>query len=238
MARELRALYELQSIDTQIARVEKACASLDDGSGLRVECERVSAEREQQRKLLHDVEREYNDRDLELRGLVTKRQKHREKLFGGTLTNPKELESQRQEIEMLTRNKGALEEKLLLMMDVIETHTQSVKQLAEQAQEQQQQCDEHLADYRERLVRMNEQLAELRAQRAQAVEAVRALDESLLDRYHAMLKKAHNLAIVKVDGSMCPGCGVSFTSFAFRRLRDGDPSITCENCGRMLYYEE
>lgn len=233
MSAQLKPLFDLQEIDTQILIVEKAIASLDAGATLAAAADQAGQRLAATRKTLHELEIEYRDEDLKLKSFETKRDQHQKKLFSGTIGNPKELDHLRHEIESLTRSKGTIEEKLLGLLDELEARKQEVAAAQQAADASRQAHEAHVADTTARLTHMQEQLVELRHQRAEAVTAV---DESLLETYTRLLKKTNQLAIVQVTGTGCPGCGVQLTGFIFRRLREGEDDVNCENCGRILYY--
>jgi len=235
LAELLKPLYELQEIDTQIHKVEKALGSLDDGSQLREESEAAARDLAARRQAQHDLEIEFRDEDLKLKSFETKRDQHRVRLYSGTIGNPKELEHLRNEIDSLTKSKGVIEEKLLELMERVEARKVAADAAQAESRRQDDLLAAHLADFAERSAHMNEQVVELRWQRD---EAVKRVDEELLAQYARLLKRTNNLAIVRVTGSGCPGCGVEFTSFIFRRLHQGMEDLTCENCDRMLFYEE
>lgn len=56
----------------------------------------------------------------------------------------------------------------------------------------------------------------------------------LLNRYER-LARSYGRAVVPVTGNLCLGCFVTLpTSYSSRQGKDS--FLTCENCGRILYY--
>lgn len=235
MRETLRQLYALQQIDTHLAQVEKARAELDSGAALRAECDALRATLSEESSRLHALETEMRDKELQLKSVEDKRQRHRDRLYSGTITNPKEIESLNQEVAALGRQKGSLEEAILLLMEDVETQQGKVNELRQALSEKENQLSAVEKNYQETMARLNARGEELQEQREQMTSQI---EESALRRYEFIRARAHNLAIVKVQDEICPACSVAFASVIFRRLKETEDELTCENCGRLLYWEE
>lgn len=235
MSAELRALHELQLIDLELAKAQKAKASLDDGSAEKEQVEAVTREVERTDKLLHEASSEVQDKELTLKSVEAKQKMFRDKLYSGTVTSPKELESMEKEIEMLGRQKDKLEEGILELLDVVEER-KSALAVAEAALKQHA---GELAAYLEKLqqdgMALDARIKELAAKREQALLAV---DAALLKRYEAMRAHLGGVVVSKVEGDRCSACHTNIMPFTMRELRAGKEIQTCENCGRLLYLEE
>jgi predicted nucleic acid-binding Zn-ribbon protein len=120
MDERLNALYELQKIDLELAKLQKMRGALDDGSAKKEEVAASRRSADEAEKLLRDAASEMQDKDLNLKSVEAKRKTFKERLYAGKVTNPKELSSMEKEIEQLGRQKDTLEERILELMDVIE----------------------------------------------------------------------------------------------------------------------
>jgi predicted nucleic acid-binding Zn-ribbon protein len=56
----------------------------------------------------------------------------------------------------------------------------------------------------------------------------------LLNRYER-LSKSYGRAVVPVTGNLCLGCFVTLPT-SYPSLRTKNTLLTCENCGRILYF--
>lgn len=56
----------------------------------------------------------------------------------------------------------------------------------------------------------------------------------LLNRYERVSKN-YDRAIVPVSGNLCLGCFVTLPT-SYSSLESKDAMLTCENCGRILYF--
>ncbi|MCS6862781.1 MAG: hypothetical protein NZT92_20945, partial [Abditibacteriales bacterium] len=217
MRETLRQLYQLQQIDTRLAEVEKARKELDSGAALRAECDAQRAKLSEESSRLHALETEIRDKELQLKSIEDKRQRHRNRLYSGTITNPKEIENLNQEVEALGRQKGNLEEIILLLMDDVEAQQRKVDELRQALSEKESHLRAVEQRYQETLAQLNAEWEALQAQRAQMVPHIEA---NALRRYEFIRGRARNLAIVKVKEDICPACSVTFATVLFRRLRE------------------
>ena len=235
MSAQLKALYELQVIDLELTKTKKARASLDDGSAKKAEVEAARKDVEASDKLLHEATTKMQDKDLNLKTVEAKQKNFRDKLYGGTVSNPKELESMEKEVEMLGRQKGKLEERILELMDIIEERKAALA--ADQSVLKQREGE--LAAYLEKLRRkgsaLDAQIKDLSTEREQALPVV---DAVLLKRYETLRAHAGGVVVSKVENDDCSACHTQITLFSRRELKADTAIETCENCGRMLYLEE
>ena len=234
MSAQLKALYELQLIDLDLAKAQKTRASLGDGSAKKQQVGTVNQEVERVNKLLHEASTEMQDKDLSLKSVETKQKTFKDKLYGGSVTIPKELESMEKEIEMLGRQKGKLEEGILELMDIVEER----KSTLADAQTALKQQEEELAAILEKRAQdeasLTTKIKELSVEREKALPAV---DAVLLKRYEAMRAHLGGIVVSKVEGDRCSVCHTNIMSGVMRELKTEKDILNCENCGRILYLE-
>jgi predicted nucleic acid-binding Zn-ribbon protein len=83
--------------------------------------------------------------------------------------------------------------------------------------------------------RLRREIAELESQRKERAAQVKP---DLLKRYERIRSRQGNLGMVKITGNTCPGCHVTFPSEVVKALRAGRSELTCESCGRLLFWEQ
>jgi predicted nucleic acid-binding Zn-ribbon protein len=79
---------------------------------------------------------------------------------------------------------------------------------------------------------------ELEALESSRTAAMTEIPDTLSPQYERLLKSrgAPVVSAVSSDG-MCSGCHVKVTPSVFVNVRNAKEPISCENCGRILYYE-
>lgn len=236
MKAQLKALYELQQIDLQIAAAKRAVAALDNGTTLRQQLAAAEKRLAELSDQLKASEAELRDNELNLKSVETKKQTFERKLYAGQVTNPKELSSMEKEIEMLGKTRWKLDERILQLYDIVERQQAEVKQAESAAREIRQRSDEQAASYQAKSRELNSEIERLTADRQNAAATV--TDHALLQRYETVRARYKDSGLAKVEDGKCGGCHISLTPFTVRMLKEDGQYQTCESCGRILYLEE
>jgi len=235
VSEELAVLYQLQQVDTELARVKAELAKLD--SGLELKAEVAAAENEYKTLLSqhHTSEVEGRALELEITTLQEKKAKFEGQLYGGTVRNPRQLSDLQEEVEMLDREVSKLEDRELELMETIEGQRGQLTRWEEELTEKKVRLAEVVAAYKGASARLSGEAAELEGKRKEVAGQVNA---PLLKRYEQIRARQANLGIVRVTGETCPGCRVAIASEVLKELRTGRVGLTCDSCGRLLYKEQ
>ena len=83
----------------------------------------------------------------------------------------------------------------------------------------------------------------LEARLAGADEGTRAelaskIDEDVLDRFERLFASKGDAAVVALEHDVCTGCHMKITTQTAVRVKGGKEIVSCEQCGRILYYTE
>ena len=63
-------------------------------------------------------------------------------------------------------------------------------------------------------------------------------DDRLLKEYEFLRKEKGGKAIMKVDGSICPGCHLDLPSDVIYQLKKNRKIMICPNCSRILIWKD
>lgn len=224
-------LAHLQSLDFEIASQTKRVHQIDDAlaGDPAVVAARASLDTEQKR--LHDLTSQLRDRELEAKSLDQKIKELNDQLYGGRITNPKELDGYAKDLEMHKRNRSLLDDKLLELMDTVD---QTKKRVDEQSLAFRQ-IEDRRASELEHLTRerasLTARLTELAAER----EATRAsIATEVLRTYDKLLQAKAGRAVAQLRRDACGACGVGVPTGLINRVRAGEEMIFCSSCGRIL----
>jgi predicted nucleic acid-binding Zn-ribbon protein len=234
MQERLRLLWQLEEIDDALQMSREERESLDDGSALKAKVDALKAELDRQRRELREMRKEMEDKELEARGLEERRRTMESRMYGGYVSNPKELESMEREVEMLRRNQDRLEERVIELMYAIEDKNRDIQLLEEQLKAEDSEYQEVRRKYEEEYKRLSEIIATLERERENLIPQI---DPSLLERYMEIRAKVGG-GVAKVVRGVCGGCGFSISPRLITRLKEEETIVYCENCGRILYLEE
>jgi len=230
---DLAALYEVQKIDTEIARRERALAELDDGTSAAARLEELRAQSAEAEGGFHAIETELLDKELEMKGVEAKKKQVEDRLYSGRVRNPKELGDMENEVGMFKRQIDELTDRIIPLMDQLEER----RAAAAAVKGQLAQAERELAAVRENFQttgdRLREEIAALRQQRAESASAV---DAALLRRYEEVHRHRGDPAMVPLEDNVCPSCHITIPSDTIRALERGLSVQTCESCGRIFYW--
>jgi predicted nucleic acid-binding Zn-ribbon protein len=224
-------LLQLQSIDLEIdaiqARLKAIEAALGDDPAVRA-AQKAALDAHAQLQTARTAVQalEYESQSLsEKMGEVTGR------MYGGAVTNPKELQDLQKETESLKRRREALEERqfeALVDVEAREAAHANLQRQAEAAETAAAQAHGDLLEERKALLASRERLMPGR----EAVWAlVPAADRELYER---LRQAKRGRAVSTLEDGACTACGVAPSSSRIQSARQGNELILCGNCGRIL----
>jgi predicted nucleic acid-binding Zn-ribbon protein len=92
-----------------------------------------------------------------------------------------------------------------------------------------------LADLETKSKALGAQQQELETER----EALAAqIDPDLLDQFERLFNSKGDAAVVAIEHGVCTGCHMKVTTATASRVKAGKEIVSCENCGRILYFEQ
>lgn len=228
----LKALYALQLVDSQIQKAKRAQAALDNGTAATAAAEAARAQAQTKRSEWQKLSGDLKDSELKSSAVETKRKNYQQKLYQGTVTNPKELANIEKEIEALGRQQSDLDGRILELMDETEQAQAALTVAEEQARQADGRRAEVVSSFRSRHEALDLELADLARQRREAESAVE--DKAALKRYEGIRAKPGGIGIARIEGSACGGCHMTLSATSIKSVKEGAQVQTCENCGRLL----
>jgi predicted nucleic acid-binding Zn-ribbon protein len=91
------------------------------------------------------------------------------------------------------------------------------------------------ADLEEKSKALESQLQGLSKER---FELAGKIDEDLLGRFERLFKSKGDAAVVAIEHGVCTGCHMKVTTATAAQVKAGKEIVSCENCGRILYFAE
>jgi predicted nucleic acid-binding Zn-ribbon protein len=225
-------LYELQQTDTALDALKKQYAAMDKGQTERATYDAAKAAHQAAAAALKATHATQTDIELEQKSVENKRAEFETRLYSGKVTNPKELQAMQDEVEMLARNRSRLDEKLILVMDELETQTR-VEAEAKKALSVATSVLKKKAAAVE--AEKNTLVAQYKLLETQRHAAAKEADPALLKRYDNFRATRGNPAKAPiVDGNACGGCRMALPSNLVGQVHRGEGIQVCQNCGRLL----
>jgi hypothetical protein len=228
---ELETLVQLQAIDTELdqatTRIEQIRQSLGPTAevlgarqALTATQARLQTVEARQRQLEWDVD----DRSSKIKELD-------QKLYSGTIRNPKELSGLQTEVQHLREALNTVEEEALGVIEEADA-------LRSEAENRQKALEAIEAAWRDSVARLRQEgtaltatLAPLRQRRTATAATVSA---ETLGRYDEVRRLRRGQAVARIDRNMCLGCRTAVPTSHVQSARQGKLT-TCPSCGRFLY---
>jgi predicted nucleic acid-binding Zn-ribbon protein len=172
------------------------------------------------------------DVELEADTLKAKITPAEEKLYAGTIKNPKELADLQADIDQLKRHLSTVEDRDLEALAALEAAQQASSAAAEELTALEQAWSADQAEQRERIVTLTAEIGVLDAKRQ---EQATEIEPELLKKYDHVRRVHQGRGVAKLDRNLCLGCRITLPVSAVNRARAGTQVVQCPNCERILY---
>lgn len=139
------------------------------------------------------------------------------------------------EIERFSNDVVKIEDSELELMEKAEEMKSRIIEAENAAKLTRQQVQSQIADLEEKINSIKERLESLESERA---EIAKTITEDVLDRYERLFKSKGDSAVVALRHEVCMGCHMKITTQTAVRVKGGHELVSCEQCGRILYYED
>jgi predicted nucleic acid-binding Zn-ribbon protein len=231
---QVKTLYQLQQLDKGIAALERELAGLDQGDAEASEAQRLRSALAELEDALAAVRTDRKDAELSLQTTEGELKKYRERLYGGTVANPKELEALEKEVSMLSKTRSKLDEKILSRMDTEDGRQRAANECSSQIAEVERVRAEKVAAYNARKAEIEAALAQTSKERDKVASTI---DPDLLERYEDKRARLGNLGVAAIVDGACEGCHITVPEFQMRDFEESETLQTCQ-CGRILHLPE
>lgn len=232
----LEQLLAVQNHDTTADQLRHRRASLPERAqraevGARLDQVRATAAAaEERRAVLHRSQLRLEE---DVAAVEAKAAHTNQVLYGGAVTNPRELQGLQDELKALKRRQQHLEDQVLDVMEQLEpVHVEG----------------DHLASQQAELTAELERLdqvitateaeidVELNAVTGGRARSVAGLPGDLVSEYEALRSRLGGIGVARLKGTRCDGCNLALSAVEISRLRKLDPDalVHCDECGRLL----
>lgn len=227
------SLYRLQEIDLALdknnARLEEIEEILQDSG----ELQKAYAALDQSVNILQETQSGLKGAEHAVETQRSKIEETENELYGGMITNPKELQDLQMEAESLKRYLSKLEDRLLdVMVDLeqAELDHETAQNIVTNLEQSRENAHRDLHAEQQHLEEENERLS---GDREVALVSVSQEDLTLYEQIR-MKQSGIVVAILEDDGS-CSMCGLSLSASQQQVIRSGTHIEQCNQCRRILY---
>ncbi len=229
-----KRLYDLQELDWALsadeASLKEVRARLEDESEInaaRARLQKLTAELDKRAPLRRTLE-------SSLARLEERLQAAEQRLYGGAVTNPRELSASEEERRLLQEQRGAEEDRMLDVMVEIEELQSSRDATQELLGRLETDREAEYTDLLQRQDALVVSIDELRRGRQQVTPEIPV---AMLSVYESLLKTRGGHAVAKVERGLCQGCRLALPTMENQRAKSSQGIVQCSSCRRILYAE-
>lgn len=233
---DLNRLLDVQAHDTHADQLRHRRATLPEREQLAAadaELARLGQERARVDGERAELAREQKRREDEIASFDERIASVDRTLYGGTVTNPRELQALQDDLGSMQRRRSAIEDEVLDLMEQIEPLQAEVERLdatgGDVTKRRATVADQLAAAEAE----IDAELAEVDAARAAAVDGIAP---ALITEYERLRRNLGGVGVAKLSGNRCEGCHLTLSAIEIDRIHRApvDELIHCEDCGRLL----
>ena len=225
-----RQLHQLQEIDLELESNEKAQRRIAGELGDDREIAAVKAKLAVEQQRLDELSRQQQSAEWEIDDLTVKVKTDEDRLYGGSIRNPKELTSLQHEVDELKERRARAEDRALEVMDQVELARSTVAAITADLEKLE-------AEWQSRQEKLAAELEELKSAHADLThrrELLAAEIEPQVIEVYLELRKKKGTAVARVEQGMCRGCQIALPTTELQQARSGI-LVRCSSCGRILF---
>ena len=227
----IATLWHLQTLDQELDDKTKRAHQVEMAlaNDPKVAASRVALEQAQ--KKLSEARTVLRNQEMEAKGLDSKIKELEVRLYGGRVSNPKELDGLEKDVQMHKRRRSEMDDSLLALMERVEELTREQGTATATLEKVETTRAGEVAQLDREQESINRRIEELGHERDQA----RALlDADALRQYDHLRRTKGGRAVAQAKNDSCGVCGVSVPTGLLNRVHGGDEIVLCTSCGRML----
>lgn len=233
MLPEIEKLLVLQDRDQKLRELRRQRENLPRELAL------LDRRLEERKQTLLDLKQTAQHTESERKNLDLDVQAHQQKIGKYKLQQSQtkkneEYSALMHEIERAEKEIVALEDRELELMERVEAAQKAVKEEAARVAEFEKGVNSQREQIQQKLGAVEKQVGVIETERAGLGAGIEPV---LMGRYERLLKNKGDAAVVPiVHGNTCGGCHMTLTSQTIIDTKTAKAVISCENCGRLLYF--
>jgi uncharacterized protein len=231
---EIKQLIGLQDLDLEIQSIKKerdeipaAITSFNEElkeleTSLAIEKERFDVD-----------EKEKNTKEIELKLEEIKLVKSREKL--NAVKTTKEHKAALKEIEEHNKQNSILEERILFLLDELDTLRKTVEELESAFKVSSKEIGAEIEGFEKRTAEIEKSLETMQEKRDTLFSKI---DQKYSEKYNRLINSVYGHVVVGVVKGVCTGCFMNLPPQLFNEMMEDMDLKVCPNCSRLIFFKD
>jgi predicted nucleic acid-binding Zn-ribbon protein len=227
----VRELLELQGIDVELAAGRRRLAQIAEVLADDQEVRALRAEAVRLTKAAEAVDGLQKERDEAIASLSARIEAAEAKLFGGTVTNPRELTDLQTDIAMLQRQRGEHEDALLEVLEEAEAAQKARRRAVGAYQKAKTEREGQTEALRTEQAALQATVAGQETARTACSERIPPAERGLYEQ----ARKANGVrGAARMRNGTCENCRVGLPTRQAQEVRTSPNPVRCPSCGLIL----
>ncbi len=226
-----KSLLEVQDIDQRLAKSRVEYRKITNLLKAEGDLKKLKSESEASRLRVLETRLESGKLEAEVASLKEKLEGIETRLYGGAITNLRELTALEEEHNLTKRSLATAEEAVAPARIASDDAALRHDELQESMAASEKQWKTEASEYRKRAQVVSEECNTLESERNSFASDIDAQDLSL---YRSLLPRKAGVAVAKVERGICQGCRIKLPMREIARLKNSNILVLCSSCGRIL----
>ncbi len=234
MQSDIELLLKLQVIDYDLGELERSKEYLPDMmANLHREIDEAKAKLESTQKTLEESNVAQKNLEIEIKAKEESLAKYQQQMM--TIKTNKEYDALVAEIDAVKATIAERERELLQAMERIEQLDKEIPELEQRLEQVKENNEKQLEILQQKIDSIGDTVGSKRDERQGIIQDIPRRTMSVYERVR---KGKGGSAVVAVKKRSCSACHKALTPKLVQEIRRADRIYTCENCGRMLFWDD
>ena len=234
MQNQLELLLKLQVIDYDLGELERSKEYLPDMmDNLNRELEESRSKHEVAVTDLETTTIKQKNLELEIKTKEANLQKFQQQMM--SIKTNKEYDALVAEIDSVKEFISNMETELLETIDLVDVLEKNIVEFKEKLEQVNENNTKQLEILQEKIDSIGDKTSDKKDERSQITTTV---PRSVISVYERVRKGKGGSAVVAVKRRACGACYKALTPKKIQEIRKADHILTCDNCGRLLFWND
>ena len=229
---QLEQLIALQQIDLQILEKKRTIAEIPTRIVQEeLPLKEAQAALEAVKQQTVDLEKKKRDKEREIDDINERINKIKTRI--AEIKTNKEYQAHLKEIESAEKERYAVEDNILTLMEEIDAASREVSAKESGALERKKEIEALKKKLEEEVAEAEKELVPLQEKRSQLVATI---ENDVYNEYIKLMESCNGVAVTKAKDEVCQGCHMNIPPQLFVEIKKNEEIINCPQCRRILYF--